>query len=231
MENLLDFLNYDLNLILILIITIVSWMLMRVLMNFIDEKQSSDITTGHLLEFMWTVLPSLILAIIAFPSFWLLSSSVFSDELNPSITIKAIGHQWYWSYEYIIDNSIESIDSIMIPVEDMTIGYRLLESIPLKIKMNETVRLIVTSSDVLHSWAVPSLGIKIDAVPGRLNEVVLVTHTNHHFKEIIDGRFLWKNHNMVDGDSGILVSYAYGQCSEICGVQHAFMPIKVAMVV
>ena len=130
------------------------------------------------------------------------------DELhNPQVTLKIVGHQWYWSYEYsdyIVEWPDESIvfDSYMILEDDLTAGaYRLLEVDNRVVLPSETViRLLITSLDVLHSWAVPSLGVKMDACPGRLNQVSLFIER--------DGIY-------------------YGQCSELCGVNHAFMPIVV----
>jgi cytochrome c oxidase subunit 2 len=151
-----------------------------------------------------TVTPSFILMLIAVPSFALLYST---DELvDPSITLKAIGHQWYWSYEYSdytdSDDSSILFDSYMIPEDDLELGQlRLLEvDNRVVLPVNTNVRVIITSADVLHSWAVPSLGIKCDAVPGRLNQVSLYLKREGIF---------------------------YGQCSEICGANHGFMPIVV----
>ena len=148
--------------------------------------------------------PSLILIIIAVPSFALLYS--MDEIVDPSITLKAIGHQWYWTYELsdYSENDENSIvfDSYMVPEDDLTLGQlRLLEvdnRVVLPIQTH--VRVLVTAADVLHSWAVPSLGVKCDAVPGRLNQTSI---------------FLQR--------PGVF----YGQCSEICGVNHGFMPIVV----
>jgi cytochrome c oxidase subunit 2 len=141
--------------------------------------------------------------IIAIPSFALLYS--LDEVINPSMTLKVIGHQWYWSYEYSDSSNPKNIlnfDSYMKSEEDLTLGnFRLLEvdnRIVLPIKIH--IRLLVTAADVLHSWAVPSLGIKVDACPGRLNQVFLFLKREGVF---------------------------YGQCSEICGINHGFMPIVV----
>jgi cytochrome c oxidase subunit 2 len=142
--------------------------------------------------------------IIAVPSFALLYS--MDEIVDPSITLKAIGHQWYWTYELsdYSENDENSIvfDSYMVPEDDLTLGQlRLLEvdnRVVLPIQTH--VRVLVTAADVLHSWAVPSLGVKCDAVPGRLNQTSI---------------FLQR--------PGVF----YGQCSEICGVNHGFMPIVV----
>jgi cytochrome c oxidase subunit 2 len=141
--------------------------------------------------------------IIAISSFALLYS--LDEVINPSMTLKVIGHQWYWSYEYSDSSNPKNIlnfDSYMKSEEDLTLGnFRLLEvdnRIVLPIKIH--IRLLVTAADVLHSWAVPSLGIKVDACPGRLNQVFLFLKREGVF---------------------------YGQCSEICGINHGFMPIVV----
>ncbi len=170
------------------------------------------------LEFVWTLIPCIILLIIAIPSFALIYS--LDDLINAKMTIKVMGHQWYWTYEYgeiAEDNTIltdpltqnpKNFDSYMITEDNLTSDManinevrilRLLEvDNRLIIPWNEHLRFLVSSADVLHSWSIPSLGVKIDACPGRLNQV---------------GLFLNR--------PGVF----YGQCSEICGVNHAFMPI------
>jgi cytochrome c oxidase subunit 2 len=165
------------------------------------------LTHGTVLELIWTVTPALILIAIAFPSFRLLY--LLDEVISPTITIKVVGHQWYWSYEYsdYVTDGGEAIDfdSYMIPESDLETGqFRLLEvDNKLIINVDCHIRLIVTGSDVLHSFAVPSLGIKLDAVPGRLNQVSILAERTGTF---------------------------YGQCSEICGVLHGFMPICVEAV-
>lgn len=160
------------------------------------------------IELIWTILPSVILYFISVPSFLLLYSM---DELiDPAITIKAVGHQWYWSYEYsdyesiAWDNTIV-FDSYMLPEEELELGQLRLLTVdnPIVLPVNTHIRVIVTAADVLHCWAVPSLGIKVDAVPGRLNQ----------------GSIFLKR-----------LGTFYGQCSEICGVNHGFMPIVVKSV-
>lgn len=162
-------------------------------------------THNNIIEIIWTIIPSIILVIIAIPSFILLYS--IDETLAPRLTIKIIGHQWYWSYECndILKNNTSiffNYDSYMINEEDLNIGeFRLLEvDAPLYLPVRTHIRLLITSNDVLHSWAVPSLGIKMDAVPGRLNQVMLYIKRTGTF---------------------------YGQCSEICGINHGFMPIVV----
>ena len=162
---------------------------------------------GTLIELIWTISPALVLIAIAFPSFRLLY--LLDEVISPTITIKVVGHQWYWSYEYsdYVTDGGEAIDfdSYMIPESDLETGqFRLLEvDNKLIIPVDCHIRLIVTGSDVLHSFAVPSLGIKLDAVPGRLNQVSILAERTGTF---------------------------YGQCSEICGVLHGFMPICVEAV-
>nr|YP_010192716.1 cytochrome c oxidase subunit II [Picromerus lewisi]QZP40896.1 cytochrome c oxidase subunit 2 [Picromerus lewisi] len=154
---------------------------------------------GQTIELIWTMLPAITLIFIALPSLRLL---YMIDEINdPSLTLKVIGHQWYWSYEYS-DFSENEIDSYMKPTSEMkSEDIRLLDvDNRTVLPMNTQTRVVVTAADVLHSWAVPALGIKIDAVPGRLNQGTI---------------------NM--NRPGIM----YGQCSEICGANHSFMPIVI----
>lgn len=174
--------------------------------NIVRELSSLRFTHNTAIEIIWTIIPSLILVAIAIPSFGLLYS--MDDVIDPDMTIKVIGHQWYWSYEYsdldhVFDfKSTIAFDSYMVPEDELIIGgSRLLEvdnSVILPI--GAYIRVNVTSSDVLHSWAVPSLGIKIDAVPHRINTGLIYLQRTGIF---------------------------YGQCSEICGVNHGFMPIVV----
>ena len=162
---------------------------------------------GTLIELVWTITPALVLIAIAFPSFRLLY--LLDEVISPSITIKVAGHQWYWSYEYsdYITEEGDTIefDSYMVPDSDLELGqFRLLEvDNKVVVPVDCHVRLIITATDVLHSFAVPSLGIKTDAVPGRLNQTSFIAERTGTF---------------------------YGQCSEICGVWHGFMPIVVESV-
>lgn len=174
--------------------------------NIVKELSSLRFTHNTAIEIIWTIIPSLILVAIAIPSFGLLYS--MDDVIDPDMTIKVIGHQWYWSYEYsdldhVFDfKSTIAFDSYMVPEDELIMGgSRLLEvdnSVILPI--GAYIRVNVTSSDVLHSWAVPSLGVKIDAVPHRINTGLIYLQRTGIF---------------------------YGQCSEICGVNHGFMPIVV----
>nr|YP_008994245.1 cytochrome c oxidase subunit II [Ophiacantha linea]AGQ49779.1 cytochrome c oxidase subunit II [Ophiacantha linea] len=157
-------------------------------------------TENQNIELWWTISPSFILVALAIPSINLL---YYMDESNtPDITIKTIGHQWYWTYE-MWDNTLIEIDSYMVNLEDINQPGlpRLLEvDNRLTIPINNNIRIITTSTDVIHAWSLPALGLKMDAVPGRLNQMfVNITRP------------------------GIF----YGQCSEICGANHSFMPIVI----
>jgi|TARA_Y100000389_G_scaffold202965_1_gene249906 cytochrome c oxidase subunit 2 len=199
-------LHHDICFFMVVILTFVIWMLCRTLWHFHWTKNPvpSKIIHGTVIEVAWTVTPSLILMVIAVPSFALLYS--MDEIVDPSITLKAIGHQWYWTYELSdYSNSDEAsivFDSYMIPEDDLTLGQlRLLEvDNRVVLPVQTHVRVIVTAADVLHSWAVPSLGVKCDAVPGRLNQTSFFLQREGVF---------------------------YGQCSEICGANHGFMPIVV----
>ena len=164
----------------------------------------NKVTHGTLLELIWTIIPSIVLIFIAVPSFVLIYA--MDEVVQPTLTLKAIGHQWYWSYEYanISESNFKeiSMDSNMVFDDELNFGeLRLLQVDKVFMLPIEThINVIVTSHDVLHSWAVPSLGIKIDAVPGRLNQVSLFLKREGVF---------------------------YGQCSELCGVNHGFMPVMV----
>lgn len=205
MEGIIN-LHHDLMFFLIIILIFVTWMLTRTLWLFENSqnKISSNLTHGILIEIFWTVTPALILLIIAIPSFSLLYA--MDEVISPTITIKTLGHQWYWTYEYsdYINENYDPInfDSYMIPEEDLQLGQlRLLEvDNRMVVPVNTHIRIIVSAADVLHSWAIPSLGIKCDAVPGRLNQASLFIKR--------EGLY-------------------YGQCSEICGINHGFMPIVV----
>lgn len=209
MEGIID-LHNDISFFMVLVMTVVSWTLIRILwLNSLGYRWSSTYIFVHntTLEIIWTITPAIILMIIAIPSFALLYS--MDEIINPAMTIKAIGHQWYWSYEYS-DYQTKGIDTIsfdsyMIPEEDLELGQlRLLEVDNRVVVPTHThVRVLVTSTDVLHSWAVPSLGVKVDAVPGRLNQLSFFVQR--------EGLY-------------------YGQCSELCGVNHGFMPIVVEAV-
>lgn len=189
----------------------VCWMLSRVLYLFNFKKQQKSnvkFTSNDILEIIWTIIPTIILIFLSIPSFHLLYAA--EDSVDPEYTFKVIGHQWYWTYEvsdcYTYRTKPETetyqFDSYMIPSDELTIGfYRLLDTdYRLIIPIDTPIRILVTSADVLHSWSIPSLGIKIDACPGRLNEIFTILKRTGVF---------------------------YGQCSEICGINHAFMPIVI----
>nr|YP_009353707.1 cytochrome c oxidase subunit II [Daphnia galeata]WBR65263.1 cytochrome c oxidase subunit II [Daphnia galeata]BAX01972.1 cytochrome oxidase subunit II [Daphnia galeata]BAX01985.1 cytochrome oxidase subunit II [Daphnia galeata]BAX01998.1 cytochrome oxidase subunit II [Daphnia galeata]BAX02011.1 cytochrome oxidase subunit II [Daphnia galeata] len=195
MEQLIFFHDHAL-LILILITTLVGYFMLSLVTNKFVNRYLLD---GQMIEIIWTVLPAVILIILALPSLRLLY--LIDETTEPSITLKTVGHQWYWSYEYSDFNDIE-FDSYMTPTNSLTEGeFRLLEVDNRVILPYLTqIRLLVTAADVIHSWTIPSLGIKADAVPGRLNQL-----------------------NVFFNRPGIF----YGQCSEICGANHSFMPISV----
>ena len=186
-------------------------LLLYVMWRFSEKRNPEPSKTTHntLLEIIWTTVPVLILVIIAIPSFQLLYKADVTptgagDIPAPEMTLKIIGRQWYWSYEYPDHDDI-TFDSIMIPESELKPGQlRLLEvDERMIVPVNTTVRLLITSSDVLHNWAMPAFGIKTDTVPGRINETWFhVTKTGVY----------------------------RGQCSELCGIGHAYMPIVVEVV-
>lgn len=195
---------------LIVILIGVSWMLGTIIYFYNSHHNSivyKYLNHGTIIETIWTITPALILIAIAFPSFRLLY--LMDEVISPTITIKVTGNQWFWSYEYsdYVTESGDSIefDSYMVPESDLELGqFRLLETDNHVIIPTDThIRLIVTAADVLHDYAVPSLGIKIDACPGRLNQASLLAERTGTF---------------------------YGQCSEICGVYHGFMPTVIEAV-
>lgn len=208
MEGIINF-HHDLMFIVVLTTVFVCWMLFRVIYLF-DEKTNPialDIVHGSTIEIIWTTIPALMLLTVAIPSFALLYS--IDEVIDPIITLKVIGSQWYWSYEYSdnLEYSDEPLifDSYMVSESDLDIGQlRLLEvDNRVVLPINSHVRVLITASDVLHSWAVPSLGVKLDACPGRLNQTSLFIKREGVF---------------------------YGQCSEICGINHGFMPIVIEAV-
>nr|WHN64147.1 cytochrome c oxidase subunit II [Chalcopteryx rutilans] len=185
--------------ILIAITTMVGYIMMSMGTNKYVNRNLLD---GQKIETAWTILPVFVLVAIALPSLRLL---YLMDEVNdPSITLKTIGHQWYWSYEYSDFKHVE-FDSYMIPYQELSKGeFRLLEvDNRAVLPMKTQIRMLITAADVLHSWTVPTLGVKVDATPGRMNQT--------SFLMMRPGLF-------------------YGQCSEICGTNHSFMPIVVESV-
>nr|AIT58349.1 cytochrome c oxidase subunit 2 [Coptotermes acinaciformis acinaciformis]AIT58405.1 cytochrome c oxidase subunit 2 [Coptotermes acinaciformis acinaciformis]AIT58407.1 cytochrome c oxidase subunit 2 [Coptotermes acinaciformis acinaciformis]AIT58521.1 cytochrome c oxidase subunit 2 [Coptotermes acinaciformis acinaciformis]AIT58527.1 cytochrome c oxidase subunit 2 [Coptotermes acinaciformis acinaciformis] len=198
MEQLVFFHDHVL-MIMLMITTTVSYMMITLIRN---KQTSRFMLEGQMIETTWTIAPAIILVFIAMPSLRLL---YLMDEVhNPSLTLKAVGHQWYWSYEYSDFTKLE-FDSYMIPQEEQQEStFRLLDTDNrIVLPMNSPIRMIVTAADVLHSWTIPSLGVKTDATPGRLNQT-----------------------SFSISRPGIL----YGQCSEICGANHSFMPITIESV-
>ena len=194
----------DFLLILMTAITLVVLGLMVFVMLRFNAKanpEPSKTTHNTLVEVVWTVVPILILVIIAIPSFRLLYYQRVLPEAD--MTIKATGYQWYWGYEYP-DHGGFAFDSLMLNDDERGDQPRLLATdTAMVVPVNTTVRVVVTGADVLHSWAMPAFGVKMDAVPGRLNET--------WFRAEKTGTY-------------------YGQCSELCGIRHAFMPIRVEVV-
>jgi len=195
---------------LVLILFSVGWIMFSIIKNFVNTKASIShkyLNHGTLIELIWTITPAIILILIAFPSFKLL---YLMDEVNdPSMSILAEGHQWYWSYQYpdFIDSNEEFIefDSYIVPDSDLEEGGLRLLEVDNRVIVPELthIRFVVTSGDVIHSFACPSLGIKTDAYPGRLNQVSVFINREGVF---------------------------YGQCSEICGILHSSMPIVIESV-
>ena len=207
MEGIVD-LHHDIMFFLVIVCVFVLYLLVRVVLNYLATKDNYyKVVHGKVIEIVWTVTPSFILAAIAVPSFALVYS--MDEVTDPAITIKAVGHQWYWSYEYSDYNTSQNesiaFDSYMVPDDELEAGQlRLLDvDNPIYVPTETHIRLIVTSDDVLHSWTIPSFGVKVDACPGRLHQASMFIKR--------EGTF-------------------YGQCSEICGVNHGFMPICVKAV-
>nr|QXI36150.1 cytochrome c oxidase subunit II [Hypanus rudis]QXI50399.1 cytochrome c oxidase subunit II [Hypanus berthalutzae]QXI36163.1 cytochrome c oxidase subunit II [Hypanus rudis]QXI36176.1 cytochrome c oxidase subunit II [Hypanus rudis]QXI36189.1 cytochrome c oxidase subunit II [Hypanus rudis] len=198
MEELLHFHDHTL-----MIVFLISSLVLYVIVATVSTKLTNKyILDSQEIEIVWTIVPAIILILIALPSLRIL---YLMDEINdPHITIKALGHQWYWSYEYTDYQNLE-FDSYMIQTEDLSPGqFRLLETDHrMVVPMQSPIRVLVTAEDVLHAWTVPALGVKIDAVPGRLNQTAFIISRPGIF---------------------------YGQCSEICGANHSFMPIVVEAV-
>nr|YP_009250599.1 cytochrome c oxidase subunit II [Heterotermes crinitus]AMX22928.1 cytochrome c oxidase subunit 2 [Heterotermes crinitus] len=198
MEQLVFFHDHVL-MIMLMITTTVSYMMITLIRN---KQTSRFMLEGQMIETTWTIAPAIILVFIAMPSLRLL---YLMDEVhNPALTLSAVGHQWYWSYEYSDFTKLE-FDSYMTPQEDQQAStFRLLDTDNrIVLPVNSPIRMIVTAADVLHSWTIPSLGVKTDATPGRLNQTSFSINR-----------------------PGLL----YGQCSEICGANHSFMPITIESV-
>nr|CAC82121.1 cytochrome oxidase II [Calathus fuscipes] len=195
MEQLMFF--HDHTLMILTMITVLVSYLMGSL--FFNKYINRYLLEGQTIEVIWTILPAITLVFIALPSLRLLY--LLDGLFNPSVTLKSIGHQWYWSYEYSDFKNLE-FDSYMTPTNELDLsGFRLLDvDNRIILPFNTQIRVLVTAMDVIHSWTIPSLGVKIDATPGRLNQS-----------------------NFFMNRSGLF----YGQCSEICGANHSFMPIVI----
>jgi cytochrome c oxidase subunit 2 len=221
MEGIIN-MHHNVQFYLIIILVFVGWLLTSIVVEYglSLRVQSGDIkelvlnrrlvldlmnvTHGKTLEIVWTIIPSVVLVFIAVPSFALLYS--LDELIDPSLTLKVVGHQWYWSYEYSdYEEGDLAFDSYMVSEEDLEEGDLRLLEVDRKVWLptNTHIRVLVTAADVLHCWAIPSLGIKMDAVPGRLNQV-----------------------SMFIKREGVF----FGQCSELCGVNHGFMPIAIKAV-
>lgn len=186
---------HDHTLLILVIITVIVSYIIAIL--FFNKYVNRFLLHGQIIEIIWTILPAIILIFIALPSIRIL---YLLDEVNnPSITLKAIGHQWYWKYEYSDFANIE-FDSYIIRTNELNdYNFRLLEvDNRVVLPINSQIRIIVTAADVIHSWTIPALGVKIDGTPGRLNQS-----------------------NFYINRPGLY----FGQCSEICGANHRFIPI------
>jgi len=185
--------------ILLLIMTFVTYLFFVIIFSSKVDKNTID---SHFLETVWTVVPMIILLFIAFPSLYLLY--LIEDISSPSVTVKVVGHQWYWEYQYSNSWLNHTFDSYIVHDKaNSPLFYALDVDNRLVLPTMSNILFLVTSADVIHSWTVPRLGIKTDAIPGRLNYL----STNVPF-------------------SGVY----YGQCSEICGSNHRFMPIVVEFI-
>ncbi len=195
------------NFLLVIITAITAFVLILLLIVMIRFNARANPTPSRrthnaLIEVIWTIVPVIILVAIAIPSFRLLFVQL--DTPKPDLTVKATGKQWYWSYNYP-DNGNFEFNSLIVDEKDLKPGQPRLLTVDneMVVPVNKVVHVLVTGADVIHSFAVPSFGIKIDAVPGRLNDT--------WFKATSEGLF-------------------HGQCSELCGKDHAFMPITVRVV-
>nr|UYI30640.1 cytochrome c oxidase subunit 2 [Aquatica lateralis] len=195
MEQLTFFHDHTM-MILVMITLIVLYIILSVLMNKYINRLLLE---GQMIELIWTIAPAVTLIFIALPSLQLL---YLLDEINmPLVSVKSMGHQWYWSYE-LSDFKKAEFDSYMVPSdEQQNYSFRLLEvDNRLTLPINTQIRMMVSSTDVIHSWTIPSSSVKIDATPGRLNQTTLFMNR---------------------------IGVFFGQCSEICGTNHSFMPIVV----
>ena len=205
-ETMRDIVNFHDKLLLPIIVAIsvfVLFLMAYACIRFRASRNPNPSTRTHnvAVEVLWTLIPCFILIVIAVPSF----KTLYSQDKIPKadVTIKAVGYQWYWGYEYPDENII--FDSYMLEDKDLKEGQPRLLAVDneVVVPVNKVVKVLITANDVLHAWALPSFGVKRDAVPGRINET--------WFKAERVGTF-------------------YGQCSELCGIKHAFMPIEVKVV-
>nr|YP_009328097.1 cytochrome c oxidase subunit II [Trigonidium sjostedti]APD14955.1 cytochrome c oxidase subunit II [Trigonidium sjostedti] len=198
MEQLIFFHDHTL-----LILTMITIMVSYIMISlFFNKFNNRFLLEGQMIELIWTILPAITLIFIALPSLRLLY--LLDDSYNPSITFKTIGHQWYWSYEYMDFKNMIEFDSYMISDLNSINLFRLLDVDNRTIlPMNIQIRTLITAADVIHSWTIPTLGIKSDATPGRLNQILFFISRPGVF---------------------------FGQCSEICGTNHSFMPIVIESV-
>nr|YP_009000558.1 cytochrome c oxidase subunit II [Hyperolius marmoratus]BAO42913.1 chytochrome c oxidase subunit II [Hyperolius marmoratus] len=195
MEELLYFHDHALEAVLIISVLVI-YIITTLLLTKLSNTNTID---AQEIEMVWTMMPAIVLIAIALPSLRILY--IMDEVTTPDMTIKTIGHQWFWSYEYSDFTSLD-FSSYMLPTTDLQPGQlRLLEVDNRMITpTNMAVRMLITAEDVLHSWAMPSLGVKADAIPGRLNQsTFLISHPGLY----------------------------YGQCSEICGANHSYMPIVI----
>ena len=203
MEDIVWFHDYMLLPIITAITAFVLFLLLYTCVRYRASRNKVASTTSHntLIEVLWTLIPCLILIVMAVPSFKVL----YSQDTIPKadVTIKAIGYQWYWGYEYPDENII--FDSYMVDEKDLKENQPRLLTVDneIYVPVDKVIKVMITANDVLHAWALPSFGVKRDAVPGRINET--------WFKADKTGTY-------------------YGQCSELCGIKHAFMPITVNVV-
>ena len=204
MEELI-FLHDFINMVLIFIIRFVGYIIIRIIYN---KYININLLESQIIECIWTIIRAVILIQIAIPSLLLLY--ILDESVDSSLTLKVLGHQWYWSYEYtdfwsVSNNTQIEFDSYIVPTNDLERRiFRLLDvDNRTVVPFNVHVRMLISSADVLHAWTVPSLGVKADAVPGRLNQVKFVSQRPGIF---------------------------FGQCSEICGANHRFMPIVIEII-
>nr|AKK32507.1 cytochrome c oxidase subunit II [Aenictopecheidae sp. PJ-2015] len=195
MEQLIFFHDHTMMILMMITIMVLYMMITMITNKFINRL----LMENQMIEIIWTIMPAILLIFIALPSLKIL---YMMDEIKiPNLTIKAIGHQWYWNYEYSDFKNI-NFNSYMKPTDDMMLNeFRLLDvDNRIILPTNIQTRILITSNDVIHAWTIPMLGIKADAIPGRLNQCTFMINYNN---------------------------IMYGQCSEICGMNHSFMPIVI----